>query len=144
MEMLSIAQRRDLETVFNLFAMSDSAHLNETEFSALSKFAGEERTRAEVADLFRRVGGKMDFHEFVHVMLSKGKGTGAVRRELEQVFMTLDRDGDGVISPDDLTRVTKEAGAPLDPLTSKEFFDELGSKTEGGIRLDGFLEAMST
>ena len=105
---LSDSQKQEIKDAFDLFDTSGSGTIEPKELKVALRALGFEPSKDDidklVADFDKDSTGKIDFHEFLAIMMKKMSETDQ-KDALDEAFDLFDKDGDGEISIDDLRNV---------------------------------------
>lgn len=109
------------------------------------KNLGQNPTEGELQDMLNEVdadgNGTIDFSEFLSVMAKKVKDSDHAE-ELQAAFRIFDRDGDGLISADELREVMMALGEKLEDDELDEMLTE--AKTDRrSIDYNGFVRMVN-
>merc|ERR1712203_292484 len=113
---LSVDEVEEMKEAFDLFDNDGSGAISVNELTGAMKSLGFDVKHAVVynmvSDLDADGSGEIEFGEFLEVMTAKlsDKNT---REEIDRVFKLFDKDRNGTLEADDLSRVCKELGEDM-------------------------------
>ncbi|EZG55535.1 calmodulin [Gregarina niphandrodes] len=134
----------NFQEAFNLFDKDGDGTITAEELATVMRNLGQNPTESEVQDMMNEVdadgNGTIDFTEFLSVMARKVKDSDH-KEELMAAFKVFDRDGDGVISSDELRGVMAALGETLTVEEVEEMMREASEGETGIDRIDyqGFV-----
>jgi Ca2+-binding EF-hand superfamily protein len=102
-----------IREAFKMFDTDGSCEIDAKEFKKLVKSLGLEMNNKKIKELMRKIdvngSGTIDMEEFTAMMLSyQFNKESPVEAHLENAFNLYDKDQDGIISQDDLIKVSQE------------------------------------
>ena len=107
------------------------------------KSHGYHYTDVEIQRMIKNVGKRssnvVDFNEFIEMMLKKGNEE---TDDVQQAFKVFDRDGDGLITADELKLTMNNLGEPLTNAEVKAMIAEADIDGDGGINIQEFKVLM--
>lgn len=133
-----------IREAFKMFDTDNSGEIDKREFRKLIKSLGFEMSTRKIDELMRIIdtngSGNIDMEEFTQMMMEYHFNRDSpIELHLENTFSLYDKDGDGVISSDDLMKVSVELeelmsleDANLLINLSKELWELYGKKKELG------------
>mmetsp|Transcript_4610 Transcript_4610/g.6799 ORF Transcript_4610/g.6799 Transcript_4610/m.6799 type:complete len:161 (+) Transcript_4610:86-568(+) len=133
---MSKEQLEELRQAFSLFDKDGDGEITRVELKDVLQSLGQNPTEADIDDMIHEVdqddNGIIDFEEFVTLMNQKLKN---VDREAEalEAFRVFDKNGDNLISPEELRLVMKNLG---EDLTNEEVIEMIREADEDG---DGYI-----
>merc|ERR1739838_145513 len=94
-----------------------------------------------VSDLDADGSGEIEFDEFINVMTAKlsDKNT---KEEIDRVFKLFDKDRNGTLESDDLSRVCKELGEDMSEEDIREVITRMDVNGDGVVDLDDFYNVI--
>ena len=99
----------------------------------------------ELCDMIRNVdtnaNGAIDFNEFIAMMVKRGPNT---EDDVAHAFKVFDRDGDGLITADELRLTMNNLGEPLTEAEVKAMIAEADLDGDGKINFSEFKNLMLT
>jgi calmodulin len=108
MDQLSATQLAEYKEVFSMFDRDGDGTVDADELGAVMGSLGVNPSDAEIQQMIEEVdtdgNGTIDFGEFCALMISKTASTDPAE-ELDTVFRMMDKDGDGIITLEDLEQV---------------------------------------
>merc|ERR1712113_189139 len=113
---LSVDEVEEMKEAFDLFDNDNSGAISVNELTAAMKSLGFDVKHAVVynmvADLDSDGSGEIEFGEFLDVMCAKITDKNTME-EIDRVFKLFDKDRNGTLEADDLSRVCKELGEEI-------------------------------
>ncbi|KAK9766440.1 hypothetical protein K7432_004463 [Basidiobolus ranarum] len=88
--------------------------------------------------------GVIDFHEFMNMAVSKMKKHRGNMMKMRDAFLSFDKDGDGVIDPQELKSVLEHYGEHIDDDEIQRMFNEVDIDGNGYIEFDEFVKLMKS
>ena len=99
----------------------------------------------ELCEMIRNVdtnaNGAIDFNEFIAMMVKRGPNT---EDDVAHAFKVFDRDGDGLITADELRLTMNNLGEPLTEAEVKAMIAEADLDGDGKINFSEFKNLMAT
>jgi len=94
------------------------------------------------SDLDADGSGEIEFGEFLDVMTAKlsDKNT---KEEIDRVFKLFDKDRNGTLEADDLSRVCKELGEDMTEEDIREVITRMDVDGDGAVGLDDFYAVIT-
>ena len=133
---LTPEQISEFKETFSKFDKDEDGTLSVSEFGAIMRSAGLNPTPTELVDWvneFDQTGsGTVDFSGFLALMSIKLKEE-ETKKDMKEMFLVFDKNGDGFISRDELSLGFKSLG---EELSDKDIDDII---TEGDVDGDGKL-----
>ena len=120
---LTESEKQEIREAFEMFATDGSSYLDLSQFKVAMRALGFIPEKGEAAKLMKKNGeeisNSIDFNQFQELMAQK-----IFQRkpqvEIDLAWKLFDKDGDGMISFEDLKSVTSDLG---ENLTEQEIFD---------------------
>ena len=135
----------EFKEAFSLFDKDGDGTITTKELGTVMRLLGRTPTEAELQDIINDVdadgNGTIDFSEFVSLMARKLKDKNK-EDEFAEAFKVIDRDGDGLISPDELHHVLINLGENLTAEEVDEMIREADVDGDGHINQDEFVRVM--
>ena len=123
---LSEQQKEEIKEAFDLFDTSGSGTIEAKELKVALRALGFEPTKEEIrgliGDVDKEGSGKIDFHEFLDIMITKMSEKDS-SQELENAFELFDLDRDGRISFSELKQVAEDL---KESMTDEELREMIG------------------
>merc|ERR1711972_903802 len=143
---LSVDEVEEMKEAFDLFDNDGSGAISVNELTAAMKSLGFDVKHAVVynmvADLDADGSGEIEFGEFLDVMTAKlsDKNT---KEEIDRVFKLFDKDRNGTLEADDLSRVCKELGEDMTEEDIREVIGRMDVDGDGAVGLDDFYAVIT-
>merc|ERR1712238_4028 len=138
---LSVDEVEEMKEAFDLFDNDGSGAISVNELTSAMKSLGFDVKHAVVynmvSDLDADGSGEIEFGEFLEVMCAKlsDKNT---KEEIDRVFKLFDKDRNGTLEADDLSRVCKELGEDM-----REVIQRADLNGDGVVDLDDFYNVLT-
>eukprot|EP00469_Lotharella_globosa_P016502 CAMPEP_0167816886 /NCGR_PEP_ID=MMETSP0112_2-20121227/3873_1 /TAXON_ID=91324 /ORGANISM="Lotharella globosa, Strain CCCM811" /LENGTH=176 /DNA_ID=CAMNT_0007716559 /DNA_START=27 /DNA_END=557 /DNA_ORIENTATION=+ len=136
---------REMKEAFSLFDTKGTGHVTSQDLGNVMRALGRQPSDDDLDGMIRECssasGRDITFSDFIGIMAQEHDEEQETK-ELEGVFKTFDKDGDGYISPSDLSKVMKDIG---DDLTEEELLDMISqahTKLAGKIDFEEFVTLM--
>merc|ERR1712124_227246 len=143
---LSVDEVEEIKEAFDLFDNDGSGAISVNELTSAMKSLGFDVKHAVVynmvADLDADGSGEIEFGEFLEVMTAKlsDKNT---KEEIDRVFKLFDKDRNGTLEADDLSRVCKELGEEMSEEDVREVIQRADLDGDGKVGLDDFYNVLT-
>merc|ERR1712072_919928 len=143
---LSADEVEEIKEAFDLFDNDNSGAISVNELTAAMKSLGFDVKHAVVynmvSDLDADGSGEIEFDEFLAVMTAKitDKNT---KEEIDRVFKLFDKDRNGTLEADDLSRVCKELGEDMPEEDVREVIQRADLDGDGVVNLDDFYNVLT-
>jgi len=132
-----------LKEAFSLFDADHDGEITVHELGRVMRNHGLNPTEDELKDMIRNVdknsNGAIDFNEFIEMMLrrdSKGE------EDVVHAFRVFDRDGDGLISAEELKLTMNNLGEPLTDYEVRSMIEAADLDGDGRINFQEFARLM--
>merc|ERR1712215_58247 len=103
-----------LKEAFALFDCDRDGEISVEELGKVMRTHGFDPTEEDLKDMIRNVdtnaNGSIDFNEFIDMMVKRGA---SIEDDVAHAFKVFDRDGDGLISEEELRLTMNNLGEPL-------------------------------
>ena len=86
--------------------------------------------------------GKLDFLEFLEIMVKENSSDRHVKEEMLALFRSMDERGVGYITPDELRYILRHLGERVDEEEIEGIISEVDSDGNGRIDFDEFFQIM--
>ncbi|KAM8746773.1 calcium-binding protein 2-like [Acanthopagrus schlegelii] len=148
---LAQAELDELQEAFKEFDYDQDGYLNYKDVAECMRTMGYMPTEMELLEIVQqikmRMGGLMDFEDFVELMGPRMMGETAHMlglKELQSAFTQFDLDGDGKINQDELKEAIKSMlGEKLKKGELEEILKELDINADGNIDFEEFVMMLS-
>merc|ERR1711953_3071 len=136
----------EMKEAFDLFDNDGSGAISVNELTSAMQLLGFDVKHAVVynmvADLDADGSGEIEFGEFLDVMTAKlsDKNT---KEEIDRVFKLFDKDRNGTLEADDLSRVCKELGEDMTEEDIREVIGRMDVDGDGAVGLDDFYAVIT-
>jgi len=132
----------DLECLKEAFALFDrdrDGEINTEELGKVMRTHGFNPTEEDLKDMIRNVdtnsNGAIDFNEFIEMMVKRGNN---VEEDVAHAFKVFDRDGDGLITAEELRLTMNNLGEPITEEEVKAMIAEADLDGDGKINFVEF------
>ena len=142
---LSVDEVTEMKEAFDLFDNDNSGAISVHELTSAMTSLGFDVKHAVVynmvEDLDADGSGEIEFDEFINVMTAKlsDKNT---KEEIDRVFKLFDKDRNGTLESDDLSRVCKELGEDMSEEDVRECIQRCDLNGDGVVDLDDFYNVI--
>ena len=144
-ENLSEEKITEFRAAFELFDKDRDGAITTKELGTLMRILGQNPSEEELKQMIREVdldgNGRIDFKEFICLMVEKMKGTDT-EEELKEAFKVFDRDGNGYITSHELRHIMTNLGEGLTPEEVEEMIKEADLDNDGQIDYNEFVKMM--
>ncbi|KAK7909371.1 hypothetical protein WMY93_014055 [Mugilogobius chulae] len=148
---LAQAELDELHEAFKEFDYDQDGYLNYKDVAECMRTMGYMPTEMELLEIVQqikmRMGGLMDFEDFVELMGPRMMGETADMlglKELQSAFVQFDLDGDGNINQDEMKEAVKHLlGEKLKKGELEEILKELDVNADGSIDFEEFVMMLS-
>ena len=144
-QILSNEKISDLNEAFKILDKDKDGHITTKELGDIMKGLGQNPSEAELQDLINEVdiegNGTIDFKEFVGLMTRKMKEP-ENEEEIIEAFKIFDKDGNGLISPDELLHVMLSLGDNINIEEVKELIKDADLDRDGYINYAEFVKLL--
>merc|ERR1712100_563936 len=143
---LSVDEVEEIKEAFDLFDNDGSGAISVNELTSAMKSLGFDVKHAVVynmvADLDSDGSGEIEFGEFLEVMCAKitDKNT---KEEIDRDLKLFDKDGNGTLEADDLSRVCKELGEEMSEEDVREVIQRADLDGDGVVGLQDFYNVLT-
>jgi len=132
-----------LKEAFSLFDADHDGEITVGELGRVMRNHGLNPTDDELKDMIRNVdknsNGAIDFNEFIEMMLARNsKG----EEDVVHAFRVFDRDGDGLISAEELKLTMNNLGEPLTDYEVRSMIEAADLDGDGRINFQEFARLM--
>merc|ERR1712054_302856 len=136
----------EIKEAFDLFDNDGSGAISVNELTSAMGSLGFDVKHAVVynmvADLDADGSGEIEFGEFLDVMTAKLDERNS-REEIDRVFNLFDKDRNGTLEADDLSRVCKELGEDMTEEDIREVIGRMDVDGDGAVGLDDFYAVIT-
>ncbi|XP_008433777.1 calcium-binding protein 2 [Poecilia reticulata] len=148
---LAQAEIDELQEAFKEFDYDQDGYLNYKDVAECMRTMGYMPTEMELLEIVQqikmRMGGLMDFEDFIELMGPRmmGETTNMLGlKELQSAFLQFDLDGDGKINQDEMKEALKSLlGEKLKKGELEEILKELDVNADGSIDFEEFVMMLS-
>ncbi|TNM93536.1 calcium-binding protein 2 [Takifugu flavidus] len=148
---LAQAELDELQEAFKEFDYDQDGYLNYKDVAECMRTMGYMPTEMELLEIVQqikmRMGGLMDFEDFVELMGPRMLGETAQMlglKELQSAFLQFDLDGDGKINEEEMKEALKSLlGEKLKKGELEEILKELDINSDGTIDFEEFVMMLS-
>ena len=143
---LSEDEVEEIKEAFDLFDNDGSGAISVNELTSAMQSLGFDVKHAVVynmvSDLDSDGSGEIEFGEFLDVMTAKisDKNT---KEEIDRIFKLFDKDRNGSLEADDLSRVCKELGEDMTEEDIREVIQRADLDGDGAVNLDDFYNVLT-
>merc|ERR1711862_522711 len=143
---LSVDEVEEIKEAFDLFDNDGSGAISVNELTSAMKSLGFDVKHAVVynmvSDLDADGSGEIEFGEFLDVMTAKisDKNT---KEEIDRIFKLFDKDRNGTLEADDLSRVCKELGEDMSEEDVREVIQRADIDGDGVVGLQDFYNVLT-
>merc|ERR1719283_370671 len=142
---LAAADLECLKEAFALFDNDRNGEISTEELGKVLRTHGFNPSESELADMIRNVdsnsNGGIDFNEFIEMMVNHGSN---IEEDIAHSFRVFDRDGDGLITAEELRLTMNNLGEPLTEVEVQAMIAEADLDGDGKISFSEFKNLMST
>jgi len=132
-----------LKEAFSLFDADHDGEITINELGRVMRNHGLNPTDDELRDMIRNVdknsNGAIDFNEFIEMMLRRDS---KIEEDVLHAFRVFDRDGDGLISAEELKLTMNNLGEPLTDHEVKSMIEAADIDGDGRINFQEFSRLM--
>ena len=100
----------------------------------------EEDLRDMIRNVDKNANGAIDFNEFIEMMIKQGTN---FDEDTAHAFKVFDRDGDGLITAEELRLTMNNLGEPLTEVEVKAMIAEADTDGDGKINFEEFKSLMA-
>ncbi|XP_004079703.1 calcium-binding protein 2-like [Oryzias latipes] len=148
---LAQAEIDELQEAFKEFDYDQDGYLNYKDVAECMRTMGYMPTEMELLEIVQqikmRMGGLMDFDDFIELMAPRmmGETTDMLGlKEVQSAFSQFDQDGDGKINQDEMKEALKTLlGEKLKKGEQEEILKELDVNADGNIDFEEFVMMLS-
>ncbi|KAK3578506.1 hypothetical protein CHS0354_007758 [Potamilus streckersoni] len=138
-------QIEEYREAFNLFDKDGSGHITTEELGVVMRNLGQSPTQEELEQMVREVdkngNGTVEFSEFV-AMMGRMMSSEDKEENLLDAFKSFDRDGNGLISREELKQALISLGDQPTDQQVADMMDEVDLNGDGYINYEEFLKIM--
>merc|ERR1719238_817373 len=143
---LSVDEVEEMKEAFDLFDNDNSGAISVNELTSAMKSLGFDVKHAVVynmvSDLDSDGSGEIEFGEFLEVMCAKITDKNTLE-EIDRVLKLFDKDGNGTLEADDLSRVCKELGEEMSEEDVREVVQRMDLDGDDKVGLDDFYNVLT-
>ena len=145
-EHLTLEEVKDLKLVFDAFDADCSGSINVIEIGRILKALGFKISEASLKTITGSFdldnSGKIDFNDFLDIIISKQGSDRDVHSEIMQGFNLIDCDKTGRISLENLRNVCREHGLKLSDQELRDMIQEADTDGDGEVNASEFVQIM--
>jgi len=145
LETLTEEQIEEFKEAFFSVDKDADGTLNPQEFQDLMRSLGQNPTEPELQDMINEMDvdkkGTIDFPEFLNLMGRKMQ-YGDTHEDLTEPFRAFDKDGNGLISVEDLRRVLISLGEEVTDEEADKMMGEADVDKNGQVNYEEFIRMM--
>ncbi|XP_031555228.1 calmodulin-A-like isoform X3 [Actinia tenebrosa] len=142
---LTEAQINEYTKAFNDFDQDGDGHLSCEELGVIMRSIGHNPSPKELQEMMtvadRDASGTIDLLEFLEIMAKKSEEDSS-EQDLKEAFSLFDKNGNGVISADELKFVLSGMGCELSDDAAEEMIKQADIDGDGGINFEEFLRLL--
>lgn len=135
-----------IREAFNVFDKDNDGFITLKELGTVMRSLGQNPTETELHDIIKQYdrdeSGTIDFIEFFDLMYKKMKET-EMEQEILEIFEALDRDGNGVLSGQEIQSVMDLVGVHLTNDQVAELIKQADLDEDGCLNFSEFFRMMS-
>jgi len=133
-----------LKEAFTLFDCDRDGEITVEELGKVMRTHGFDPTEEDLKDMIRNVdtnaNGAIDFNEFIDMMVKRGAN---VEEDVAHAFKVFDRDGDGLITGEELRLTMNNLGEPITEAEVNAMIAEADLDGDGKINFVEFKSLMA-
>lgn len=137
---------QEIKEAFNVFDKDNDGFITIKELGTVMRSLGHNPTECELQDMIKLYdkdeSGTIDFPEFLDLMTTKMKET-ELEEQLIQTFKVFDRDGNGLLSGQELKYVMAVVGEVLTEQEVDELIKQADIDGDGFINYQEFVKMMT-
>jgi len=141
---ISAKEMECLKEAFALFDGDRDGEISTEELGKVMRTHGFNPSEEDLRDMIRNVdknaNGAIDFNEFIEMMLKQGINAD---EDAAHAFKVFDRDGDGLITAEELRLTMNNLGEPLTEAELKSMIAEADTDGDGKINFEEFKTLMT-
>lgn len=136
---------KDYRDAFEMFDKDKDGTITVRELANVMRSLNQDPSEQELQDMIAEVdvdgNGRIDFEEFVSLMNRRSKETD-IEEEVINAFRVFDKDGNGLISSNELRQVMTSLGDRLTDEEADEMIREADVDGDGYINYEEFVRMM--
>jgi len=139
------AMKKDLEDAFVMFDYDKDGKITDKEVAAAVRSCGLNPTQAEVKAIendVKAAGDKVDVNPLSQLILQRVKDLKTTPEELRGAFQVFDKQGNGMVSTQDMKMSLTTIGEKLKDEELEDFIRECDHDGEGMVRIDDMIKAL--
>ena len=135
----------EIRQTFRLFDEDNNGSIDEKELGNVFRSLGQYYTQAELQEMIGEIdadgSGVVEFDEFLRLMQRRMRDTDT-EEEMVEAFKVFDRDGDGLISLNELKLVMRQIGEPLSERDCQDIITSGDRDNDNKLNFDEFIRMM--
>ncbi|EZG72286.1 calmodulin [Gregarina niphandrodes] len=144
-ESLTEDQIAEFREAFTLFDTDGDGNISTKELGTVMRSVGQNPTEADLQEMVAEVDenrtGVIRFKDFLNLMVRKMRETDT-EEELIEAFQVFDREGNGLITAQELRHVLTQLGEKLSPEEADLMISEADVDGDGQINYEEFVKMM--
>ena len=133
----------ECKEIFDLFDKNGDGSISSTELDNLLRALGAKPTPEEIQEMINEVdkdnSGRIEFNEFLE-LYSRKMNEPETEEDLIEAFRIFDRDGNGLITRDELRHVMTTLGEKLTEEEADEMLRQADINQDGYINIEEFIK----
>ena len=143
---LSVDEVDEIKEAFDLFDTDNSGAIAVGELTSAMKSLGFDVKNAVVYQMVEELdadgSGEIEFGEFVDIMTAR-LNEKTSREDINRVFNLFDKDRNGTLEVDDLTRVCQDVGEDVSAEDIREIIQRSDLDGDGAVNMEDFYNVIT-